>query len=117
MRTIFISVVAFALVIVIAGCAHLPMKSELRKPISMTDMQEEYIRKFDVTQRAVWLLWGLVPLSIPTVDGVVGPHVADNIGVQNLEIKTKTSFVDGIITILTDGIITVRTVTIKGEVY
>ena len=62
-------------------------------------------------------LWGLVPLSVPEIDDVVGPRVADRAGVQNLETEPKLNIVDSLVTVLTLGIITSRTISISGEVY
>ena len=116
-RVVSVIIIALALATVVAGCARLPMESNLDKTISMTSMKGTYVRQFDTKERAIWLFWGLAPLSVPSVDEVVGPHVADRAGIQNLSIETRYSIVDGLITTLTIGILTVRTVRIKGEVY
>ena len=111
------SMVALALVVGFLGCATVSMESKLEKTVSLTSMGRDSIREFDVKERAIWLLWGLVPLSIPKVDDVVGPHVADRTGVQSLKVEPKLNIVDTLVTVLTLGIITSRTISISGEVY
>lgn len=117
MKSIFVSIVALVIVMSMAGCATVSMKSKLDKTISLTDMEGNRVREIDVKQRAIWLLWGSIPLSVPKIDDIIGPHVADRTGIQNLEIESKYSFLDGLITTATVGILTMRTVTIEGEVY
>lgn len=117
MRKILVVIIALAFTITVVGCATVPMESKLQKTVSMTSMKGLNVREFDSTQRAIWLLWGLIPLSFTSVDEVIGPHVADRGGIQNLKVESKSGLVDTLVTVITQGIITVRTVTISGEVY
>jgi len=117
MRKVVVSIAALALVIIVTGCATLPLESNLGMPISMTDMKSAPAQTFESQSKAIWLFWGLMELSLPTVDGVVGPVVAGHSGVQNLKITTETDVIDFIVTNLTSGIVVLRTVTIEGQVY
>jgi hypothetical protein len=117
MRKAVISVVALALVIVVTGCATIPLESSLEKPVSMTDMRGTPAQTFESKSKAIWLFWGLVPLSVPTVDEAVAPAVADHAGVQNLMITTEADGLDVFAWILTNGILMMRTVTIEGQAY
>ena len=117
MRKVLLSTVAFALIVMVAGCATLPMESDLEKPVSMTKMTDTPAKSFSSSYRALWLFWGAISLSLPTVDGVIVPEMGDHNGVQNLKITTHNDALDFIVTMLTDGILTMRTVTIEGEVY
>ena len=117
MRKAAVSTIVLALVILVAGCATLPMESNLEKPVSMTDMKGTTAQTFASKSKAIWLFWGLMPLSLPTVDEVVGPAVADHAGVQNLKITTETDFIDWLATQLTGRILIMRTVTIEGQAY
>ena len=112
-----VSAVTLALAILVAGCATLPMESNLEKPVSMTRVTDEQGEEFAEDMKALWLFWGAMPLVLPTVDEVAGPQVADHTGVQNLKVTTFSGPLDVIVTLLTDGILTMRTVTIEGEVY
>jgi hypothetical protein len=117
MRKIVVSIAALALVIVVTGCATIPMESNVGKPVSMTNMKGTPAQNFESKSKAIWLFWGLVTLSVPTVDEVVGPAVADHAGVQNLKITMESEALDIIADILTDGILIMRTVTIEGQAY
>lgn len=117
MRKIAVSIVVLALVIVFAGCATLPMRSRLDKPVSMTQMTNAHGKYFSEEKQAFWLFWGLAPLIIPEIDDVIGPEVSGHRGVQNLKITTQYTPIDFIINALTSGILYPRTITIEGEVY
>ena len=118
MRKLLSVIVTITLIMAFAGCATLKMESKVDKPVSMTSMRGTPVRDFERNDRAIWLFWGLIPLStIPEVDDVVAPHVADRVGVQNLKITTKSSFLDGVVSTLTLNIIMMRSVKIKGQVY
>ena len=117
MRKVSVAIVALALVIVVTGCATLPMESRLDKPVSMTKMTTAPGKHFAVEKRAFWVIGGLAPLSIPEVDEVIGREVSGHAGVQNLKITTEFTAIDILINALTGGIIYARTITIEGEVY
>jgi hypothetical protein len=109
--------VAFLLVIAFVGCASLPMESNLQKPVSMSKVKDVQGKDFMVTKQAVWLFWGAVPLSVPTVDEIVGPLIADHEGVQNLKVTTEYNFINFILSAITQGVVYSQTVTIQGKVF
>ena len=117
MKKTVVSAVTLALAILVAGCATLPMESNLEKPVSMTGVTDEQGEEFLEERKALWLFWGAMPLALPIVDEVIGPQVVDHTGVQNLKITTYSCPLDLIVTILTDGILTMRTVKIEGGAY
>jgi hypothetical protein len=115
--TKFVTIVAFALVIGVIGCATLPIESNLEKPVSMTEMTDLPNERFVVQKQAFWLFWGLIPVLMPEVDEVVGRVAADHAGVQNLKITTELSFINLLLLAITDGVIYSQSVIIEGEVY
>lgn len=117
MRKMIAFAVALTLIIGVVGCATIKMESDLEKPVSMTSMRGTPVRDFVVNTRAIWLFWGLVDLSVPEFDQMIGPYAADRAGIQKLEIKTQYGFLDLVVTGLTDGIITMRTIKIQGQVF
>jgi len=117
MRRILALFVALALVIAVTGCAKIAMESKVKKPVSMTRMRNVEVREFTTKNRAIWLFWGLFPLSVPKLDQTVGPNVADHNGIQNLKITTENTFLDVVISTVTQGILVMRTITIEGEIY
>jgi hypothetical protein len=117
MRKVIAAVISFVFVIGIVGCATLPMESNLDKPVSMTDMKETPVKDFTSASKAIWLFWGLIPVVLPEVDGIIVPEMVGHNGIQNMKITTEYDFIDFVVTALTDGVVTMRTVTIQGEVY
>jgi len=117
MKKIISSIIVLIFLIAFVGCATLPMESNMDKPVSMTKVKDEVARVFVSNNKALWLFWGAIPLSVPTVDGVLSTQIPGHAGVQNLKITTESGFIDLVVTILTDGILTMRSVTIQGEVY
>jgi len=115
--TKFVTIVAITLVIWVVGCAKLPLESNLEKPVSMTQMTDAPGKNFVVHKHAFWLFGGLIPLSLPEIDEVVGGRVADHAGVQNLKITTKFSLLDLFLGGITSGVIYSRSVIIEGETY
>lgn len=116
MKSIIAILIVLSMVFLM-GCATLKIESKVKKPVSMTDLDGAEPREFETKTRAIWLFWGIIPLSVPKFDQVIGPNVADRSGVQNLAITTQNSFVDVIVTTVTQGIITMRTIEVEGEVY
>ncbi len=116
MKALLIPVV-LVIMIAFVGCASLPMQSNLQKPVSMSKVKDVQGSDFIVTKQALWLFWGAIPLSVPAVDDVVGPMVADHAGVQNLKITTEYNFINFVLAALTQGVIYSQTVTIQGKVF
>ena len=105
------------LVIAFVGCASLPMESNLQKPVSMSKVKDVQGKDFVVTKQALWLFWGAIPLSVPNVDEVVGPIIADHEGVQNLKITTEYNFINFVLAAITQGVVYSQTVTIQDKVF
>jgi len=111
------TVLILFIVLAFVGCASLPMESKLQKPVSMTKVTESQSQQFAVTKQALWLFWGAIPISVPTVDEVVGPMVADHEGVQDLKITAEYGFINFLISAVTSGVLFSTTVTVQGTVY
>jgi len=114
---ILVQTFALLLVMVIVGCATLPLESNLQKPVSMTKMTDDSVKDFVIQKQAFWLFWGAVPLVLPAIDEVVGSEVADHAGVQNLKITTEHTIIDLLIDALSGGFVYSQTITIQGKVY
>jgi hypothetical protein len=117
MRRLLVITLATMILLGLTGCAALRFESTLTKDVSMTQTSYSYSRDFYVQRRALWLFWGIVPLSTPEVDEVVGGQISGSERVQNLKITTKYTLLDFLISGLTSGIVTSRKVVIEGEVY
>lgn len=114
---VLIIVTAILIAVSLVGCSVLPLESNLEKPVSMTKTSGSSGNDFVVTKQALWLFWGLMPISVPKIDEVIGPRIADHEGIQNLRITTQIGFIDIVISGITGGVLTSQTVIIQGKVY
>jgi len=70
--------------------------------------------EFKITKKAVFLLFGVLRGSSPSLESVVGGQLLDAGEVRNLQIKVRSRFSDILITILTAGLVVPRSVTFHG---
>ena len=70
--------------------------------------------EFRRSGKAVYLLWGLIPASRPSLERTLGGQVTGTQSVANLRIRVRTRFTDLLITGLTLGLIAPRSVTFEG---
>jgi hypothetical protein len=71
---------------------------------------------FSVTKHPVYLLWGLTGAARPNAEDVLAGQVGTGARVANLRIKVRSRWSDLLVTALTAGLITPRTVTFEGLV-
>jgi hypothetical protein len=93
----------------------------LERPISMskkadTEKDHERVGTFFEEKRAVWLIFGAVPIYVPDVAEIVAKESEGHDAVTNLRIETEFDALDVLIGILTDGLVFTRTVIVEGDV-
>jgi hypothetical protein len=71
---------------------------------------------FVVTQRAVYGLWGITTLKLPSVRKALAAQLAGSSSVVGLKIKIRSRWNDVLLTVLTAGLIVPRSVTFEGTV-
>ncbi len=113
----FLTTITLLAILSIMGCATLTLESKLDKPVSMTNVRGTLVKTFVIQKQAIWLFWGLIPISVPKVDEVAGAEVSGYSGIQNLRIKTEYTFLNWFLGAITQGVIYSQTVTIEGQVY
>lgn len=107
---------AAAFWIAAAGCAHtfdartLGVDASMSAPAGSQPEGEA----FRINRKAVYLLWGMVPVSRPSLDAVLAGQVTGDARVANLRIRTRTRFWDVFFTALTGGLVVPRSVTYEG---
>jgi hypothetical protein len=74
----------------------------------------ECTAQFRRSQRAVYLLWGLVAASQPSLERTLAGQVTETQSVANLRIRVRSRFTDLLVTGLTAGLIAPRSVTFEG---
>jgi hypothetical protein len=71
---------------------------------------------FHVTRHPVFLLWGVIGVSRPNAEDVLAGQVGTGSRVANLRIKVRSRWPDLLVTALTLGVVTPRSVTFEGVV-
>ena len=70
--------------------------------------------EFRRSEKAVFLLWGLVSASRPSLEHVLEGQVTGSQAIANLRIQVESRFTDLVVTGLTAGLVAPRTVTFEG---
>lgn len=71
---------------------------------------------FRITRKAVFLLWGVLPASRPSLEDTLAGQLIEGTGVANLRIRVSSRFTDLLIMTLTGGLVVPRSVTFEGTV-
>ncbi|MEB3204203.1 MAG: hypothetical protein VKP57_05845 [Candidatus Sericytochromatia bacterium] len=119
MRTARILSTALVASLLLAGCQRLAIDSKevpANKVYFTTLKGAKVLGTIEETQTATWLFWGLVPAAQPDAAQALNAYLKGNQRIQNLEIRTEQSVVDGVISTLTLGLYTQRSVIYSGEV-
>ncbi len=72
--------------------------------------------EFRVNRKAVYLLWGTLRASKPSLEEALASQVTGTAQVTNLRIKVRSRWSDVLFTVLTVGLVAPRTVTYEGVV-
>ena len=72
--------------------------------------------EFQVSKKAVFLFFGALTASNPSLDNVLGGQLLDGSEVQHLEIKIRSRWTDILVSVLTVGLVVPRSVTFHGYV-
>ena len=101
-----------------AGCAQTFDATTLGVPATLAaeGAQAPQGTAFEVKAKALWGIWGLVPLSQPNLQRVLAGQLVGGRAIANVRIKTRTSFTDGLISIISVGLLVPRSVTYEGVV-
>ena len=102
----------------LAGCAQTFDTTSLGVPVTMAApaAQPPAGQSFEVTSHAVFGLWGLVPLSHPSLERALAHQLLNGSGVADLKIRVRSRLSDVIISVLTLGLVVPRSVTFQGVV-
>ena len=106
------------LALTVSGCALTFDATELGVPTSLAESAQSPPAgaPFRITKHPVFLLWGLAGASRPNVEDVLAGQVGSGARIANLRIKVRSRWSDLLVTALTAGAITPRSVTFEGIV-
>ena len=107
-----------ALALTLSGCALTFDATDLGVPTSLAESARTPAQgtAFRVTKHPVFLLWGLAGASRPNAEDVLAGQVGTGARVANLRIKVRSRWSDLLVTGLTAGLISPRSVTFEGSV-
>ena len=107
-----------ALALTLSGCALTFDATDLGVPTSLAESARTPAQgtAFRVTKHPVFLLWGLAGASRPNAEDVLAGQVGTGARVANLRIKVRSRWSDLLVTALTAGLISPRSVTFEGIV-
>ena len=106
------------LALTLSGCALTFDATELGVPTSLAESAQSPPQgtAFRITKRPVFLLWGLAGASRPNAEDVLAGQVGTGARIANLRIKVRSRWSDLLVTVLTAGLVTPRSVTFEGVV-
>lgn len=107
-----------AAVAAMSGCALTFDATQLGVPTSLAEAAQSPPQgdAFRVTKHPVYLLWGLVGTSRPNAEDVLAGQVGTGSRIANLRVNVRSRWSDLLVTALTLGVITPRSVTFEGVV-
>lgn len=102
----------------LAGCALTFDATELGVPTSMAESAQATPQgtPFRVTKHPTFLLWGLVGAGRPNIEDVLAGQLGTGGRIANLRIKQRMKVGDLLVTVLSFGFLSPRTVTFEGIV-
>ena len=109
-------IVVASMVGTLGGCAVSFDAGTLGVKVSMAEPAGQQLEgtEFKITKKAVFLLFGVLRGSGPSLESVVGGQLLDAGEVRNLKVKVRSRFADVLVTMLTAGLIVPRSVTFHG---
>lgn len=116
MNRLFASVAVAALGLTAGGCAMTFDATRLGVPVTMAGPAQAAASgtPFKVTRHPVFVLWGAFTAVAPRLEDVVAGQVGAGAGIANLRIRVRARWTDLLITGLTVGLLSPRTVTFEG---
>lgn len=107
-----------ALALSAAACAQTFDSVELGVPVSLAEAVQAPVAgdTFMVTKRPVWFLWGLVPAAQANLEDVLAGQLRTGSRVANLRIRQRMRWSDVLITAITVGLASPRSITFEGIV-
>ena len=108
----------FALAAATGGCALTFDSTHLGVPVALADSSRSAVTgtPFKVTKHPVYFAWGLVTVAPPNLEDVLAGQLGTGASITRLKIKVGMRPSDFVITVLTFGVFSPRSVTFEGVV-
>jgi len=114
----YVCVAAVTLGLAAGGCALSFDSTQLGVPVTMAGPAQTPAEgtPFRVSRHPVFVVWGAFTVGAPRIEDVIAGQVGSGAGVAQLRIKVRARWGDLLITALTAGLFSPRTVTVEGVV-
>lgn len=99
-----------------AACAQTFDSVELGVPVTLAESAQAPVvgDTFSVTRHPVWFFWGLVPAPSASLEDVLAGQVRAGGRLANVRIRQRMRWSDLLLTVITVGLASPRTVTFEG---
>ncbi|MBS4015628.1 MAG: hypothetical protein KGZ86_04250 [Candidatus Latescibacteria bacterium] len=94
--------------LVFAGCMTVKVVAPPGQDITL--LTEAEATSFKMTKRAIFLLYGLIPISNNTTDDMLAKY-----NLENVRVTTEFDIIDWLISGVTSGLVVTKSVTIEGN--
>lgn len=107
-----------ALALSAGGCAQSFDATSLGVPVTMASPAGQPAEgdRFSVNSSGVYAIWGLFPMSRPSLEKALKSQLVGGKGVADLKIKVRSTWLDVLVSVVTVGLIVPRTVTFEGVI-
>lgn len=104
--------------VLLTGCAQTFDATGLGVPATLTSPagQPPEGEHFSVGSKAVFGLWGVIPLKRASMQKALAGQLGGGTGVADVRIRVRSTFTDVLISVLTAGLVVPRSVRFEGVV-
>lgn len=112
------TILVLALLLAGSGCATTFDSTRLGVPVTMAAPAGQIPEgaEFRITKRSLHGLFGLISISQPSLQDALAAQLVGAQGIANMRIRVRSRWSDVLITLLTLGLLTPRSVTFEGVV-
>lgn len=107
---------ALALAVLLTGCTRFELRADglPEDSVYFTSLPGS-AQHFEESDSASFLFWGLMPLSSPRPANKINPYLRKGVRMANFSVTTQTTVPDVLVSVLTLGIYSTRTVRYEGD--
>ena len=102
--------------LLLGACAHTFDARTLGANVTLASAPgtQRCVTTFRRSEKAVFLLWGMIPASRPSLQNALASQITGTAEIRDLRISVGSRFTDLLFTALTVGLLVPRTVTFDG---
>lgn len=104
--------------VLLGGCSLTLDATDVGVPVQLSTAAGEPVqgREFEVTTRAVYGFWGLLPLRSPDLGDALAGQLVGGERIANVRVRVRSRWTDVLVSAVTLGLVVPRAVTYEGTV-